>query len=150
MRQTIELETAETRFVALVRAVVLSRNQLVGRCRSSAEDRDRVVWRHVLQAHVRLVVELCTCCDTKSADPRWMQRGLAGVQPLLLWLGRTNERCHPRKVARDLKRLADIEDTLILPMAALLLTVDDWGVLEQAVANLASAMESWDPLTAPT
>ena len=129
-------------FVQLVRTLVLSRNRLLAAWTAPPSTALPVWEPMLLRHHVQIVTYLCTCCADKATDDRWMERGRQAMAPLEAWLAHADAGRQPR---RALRRLAQVEDTLVLPMATILMTAEEWSALASRVATLAAWLDQAGP-----
>ena len=127
-------------FVELVRTLVLSRHRLDAAWAPTANPR-LVGWSRVLlRHHLELVTTLCTSCAKRAVDARWIARGLQAMAPLASWV--VSDGKPPPRIRRAWRQLSQVEDTLLLPMAALLMTDLDWQALAPRVAACALWLQS--------
>ncbi len=128
-------------FVKTVRHLVASRNLL---CQEAVGADGQLpvsdaMFRNLLNRHVKVVEALCAACEATPGDRRWIDNAAKHLVPLRAWLT-SGARSRDKHFTRKIRALAHAEDTVLLPMATLLMESDEWHELAAVVDHLGQAI----------
>ncbi|MHB1612069.1 MAG: hypothetical protein ACYCOU_13515 [Sulfobacillus sp.] len=128
-------------FVKTVRHLVVSRNLL---CQEAVGADGQLavtdeMFRNLLNRHVKVVEALCAACETTAGDRRWIDNAARHLVPLRAWLT-SGAGARGKHLTRTIRALAHAEDTVLLPMATLLMESDEWHELAAVVDHLGQAI----------